>query len=293
MRSITVLATIIMVQGDTTTTYCAALSAFYHKIPVAHVEAGLRTFNKYSPFPEEMNRQMTTRLATMHFAPTETSRQNLFSEGINDEVYVTGNTAIDALFLALKLIDDKNLPLKELDDLPSENIVLITGHRRENFGQGFESICRAIARLAEEFPDHSFIYPVHPNPNVRTTVAAMLGQGQLKNIFLLAPLDYFPFITLMSRSKIILTDSGGVQEEAPSLGKPVLVMRDTTERPEAVHAGTSLLVGTDEEAIYSNARRLLTDENQYRKMANTVNPYGDGHSAERIVNACLQYLDRK
>jgi UDP-N-acetylglucosamine 2-epimerase (non-hydrolysing) len=284
----------VMVQGDTTTTFCAALTAFYHKIPVAHVEAGLRTNNKYSPFPEEINRQLTTRISSLHFAPTELSRQNLIAENIpGEEIFITGNTAIDALFLALGLIDEKKVLLEEIKDLHFDNIVLITGHRRENFGSGFESICSAINRLAKAFPDYQFIYPVHPNPNVRNTVAALLGNNELKNIHLIAPLDYFPFIKLMSMARIILTDSGGIQEEAPSLGKPVLVMRDTTERPEAMQAGTSILVGTNEETIFNEAYKLLTDEVAYQKMATAVNPFGDGKSSERIVNHCLNYFSGK
>jgi UDP-N-acetylglucosamine 2-epimerase (non-hydrolysing) len=281
---------LVMVQGDTTTSFCAALAAFYHKIPVAHVEAGLRTDNKYSPFPEEMNRQMTTRIATLHFAPTPANSENLKKENITDHIYVTGNTAIDALFLTLDLIKNNKVKLEGVDALNFENIVLITGHRRENFGAGFESICRAISRLAKTFDNYQFIYPVHPNPNVRETVGAMLGNNELKNIHLISPLDYFPFVKLMSMSKIIISDSGGVQEEAPSLGKPVLVIRDTTERPEAIEAGTSMLVGTDENRIYNEAYRLLTDSEAYSKMSNATNPYGDGESSERIVSACIKYL---
>jgi UDP-N-acetylglucosamine 2-epimerase (non-hydrolysing) len=282
---------LVIVQGDTTTTFCAALAAFYHKIPVAHVEAGLRTFNRYSPFPEEMNRKMTTSISSLHFAPTELNRKNLLNENIpDDQILVTGNTAIDALFLALDLINNNKVLLKDIESIDYEKIVLITGHRRENFGTGFESICRAISRLAGTFKNYHFIYPVHPNPNVRGTVASMLGNNEFKNIHLIAPVDYFPFVKLMSKAKIIISDSGGIQEEAPSLGKPVLVIRDTTERPEAVLAGTSILVGTNEDRIYEEAYKLLTDDEAYKKMANAINPYGDGKSAGRIVSACIDYL---
>jgi len=267
----------VLLQGDTTTAFSAALAAFYQQIPVAHVEAGLRTFNKHSPFPEEVNRVLTTRLADYHFAPTEQSRQNLLREGVpEDRVFVTGNTVIDALLLAVG----------EVRNRPPENgrrAVLITGHRRENFGRGFASICAAIGELASRFPDADFIYPVHLNPRVREPVHRLLSNR--KNVHLLAPLAYLPFVALMDRADVILTDSGGVQEEAPSLGKPVLVMRDTTERPEAVATGTVRLVGTDAGTIVDNVARLLTDAAAYRAMAGAVNPYGDGHACARILSA--------
>lgn len=265
---------IVMVQGDTTTVLCGALAAFYHHIPVAHVEAGLRTGNMESPWPEEANRVLTTRIAKWHFCPTETNRQNLLKEGIDSaDIYVTGNTVIDALMIAKDKVATAN---------DGKRRVLITGHRRENFGVGFEHICMAIKKLAQEFPDVEFIYPVHLNPNVQIPVHRYLGG--LKNVSLIAPQSYLPFVGLMKNSYLILTDSGGVQEEAPSLGKPVLVMRDTTERPEAVTAGTVRLVGTDSDSIYNEVRLLLGDETEYRKMATAVNPYGDGHAVKRIVD---------
>jgi UDP-N-acetylglucosamine 2-epimerase (non-hydrolysing) len=277
----------VIVQGDTTTVFCAALCAFYHKIPVGHVEAGLRTWNKHSPFPEEINRVLATRLADLHFAPTNTSRDNLLREGVApDRIFVTGNTVIDALYLALERV--KATP-PAIPGLPPEMmtnghpLVLITGHRRESFGDGFRNICHAIAELAQRFPSAEFVYPVHLNPNVQEPVFSLLGN--LPNIYLIDPLGYLPFVALMNRAKIILTDSGGVQEEAPSLGKPVLVMRDTTERPEAVAMGTVRLVGTDSNAIVSNVSTLMTDCASYEQMANAVNPYGDGKACQRIVAA--------
>ena len=285
----------VIVQGDTTTAFCAALCAFYHKIPVGHVEAGLRTWNKHSPFPEEINRVLATRLADLHFAPTNTSRDNLVREGVApDRIFVTGNTVIDALYLALERI--KGTP-PAIPGLPSETmtnghpLVLITGHRRESFGEGFRNICLAIATLAQRFPSVEFVYPVHLNPNVREPVFSLLGN--MPNIHLIDPLGYLPFVALMNRAKIILTDSGGVQEEAPSLGKPVLVMRDTTERPEAVAMGTVKLVGTDVTAIVKNVTTLLSDEAAYSAMANAVNPYGDGNATGRILTACARYWDGK
>jgi UDP-N-acetylglucosamine 2-epimerase (non-hydrolysing) len=277
----------VIVQGDTTTSFCAALSAFYRRIPVGHVEAGLRTWNKYSPFPEEINRVMTSHIADLHFAPTTWSKENLMKEGIPDNrIFVTGNTVIDALHIALKKVR-KNPP--EIPDLPKEllngdnrPIVLITGHRRENFGDGFENICQAISKLSKRFPETSFIYPVHLNPNVRKPVFDILSGHD--NIFLIEPLTYLPFVALMNRSTIVLTDSGGVQEEAPGLGKPVLVMRDTTERPEAIESGTVKLVGTDGNIIVDEVSKLLTDEKSYTAMANAVNPYGDGKTCQRIIN---------
>ena len=290
----------VIVQGDTTTVFCAALCAFYRNIPVSHVEAGLRTFNKRSPFPEEINRVLSTRLADLHFAPTETARQNLLREEVPTEnIFVTGNTVIDALLFAVERVRanppgvDGLADFLQPDSAQKESerppMVLITGHRRENFGDGFENICRAIVRLAERFPDTHFVYPVHLNPNVREPVNRLLGTdlagGGKNNIHLIEPLGYLPFVAMMDRATLVLTDSGGVQEEAPSLGKPVLVMRDTTERPEAVEMGTVKLVGTNVEAIVDNVTTLLTDEKAYATMANAVNPYGDGKATGRILAA--------
>jgi len=276
----------VIVQGDTTTVFCAALCAFYHKIPVGHVEAGLRTWDKHSPFPEEINRVLATRLTDWHFAPTNTSRDNLLREGVApDRIFVTGNTVIDALYLALERIKANPPAIPGLLPETMTNghpLVLITGHRRESFGEGFRKICLAIATLAQRFPSAEFVYPVHLNPNVREPVFGLLDGRP--NIHLIDPLGYLPFVALMNCAKIILTDSGGVQEEAPSFGKPVLVMRDTTERPEAVAMGTVKLVGTDETAIVENVTLLLTNEAFYAAMANAVNPYGDGKACERILD---------
>ena len=282
---------IILVQGDTTTVFAASLTAFYHKIKIGHVEAGLRTWNKFSPYPEEINRVLTTKIADLHFAPTSLSKKNLLKEGVyEDQIFVTGNTVIDALLIAREKIKSKNISIPGLPDkLLKENdnkIILITGHRRENFGEGFDNICQAIANLAKEFKDYNFIYPVHLNPNVRKPVFEILSKRE--NIFLIDPLNYLPFIFLMDKAKIILTDSGGVQEEAPSLGKPVLVMRDTTERPEGVDAGTVKVVGTNKQAIIDATKTLLTNKSEYSKMANAVNPYGDGHSAIMIKDILLK-----
>ncbi|MBN2513666.1 MAG: UDP-N-acetylglucosamine 2-epimerase (non-hydrolyzing) [Sedimentisphaerales bacterium] len=276
---------VVLVQGDTTTVFAGALASYYLKIPVGHVEAGLRTDNKYSPFPEEVNRRLTSVMTDYHFAPTSASKQNLLREGYSEtSIFVTGNTVIDALLWVKKLIDTRTLEdFPELQGLTlTGKSVLITGHRRENFGAGFDSICNAIKTLALKHADVSFVYPVHLNPNVRKPVFERLGA--IENIKLIEPLSYLPFVYLMNQSTIVLTDSGGVQEEAPSLGKPVLVMRDTTERPEAVHAGTAKLVGTQFDMIVQETERLLTDPNAYSKMANAVNPYGDGNAAERIAN---------
>ena len=278
---------IVMVQGDTTTVLAGALSAFYHHIPVAHVEAGLRTWNMESPWPEEANRVLTTRLAKWHFCPTENNKANLLNEGVSEkDIYVTGNTVIDALLMAKEKVK-ANPPV--IDGLPEglmasdKRMVLITGHRRENFGNGFENICMAIRNLAERFPETHFVYPVHLNPNVREPVGRILGEHCEKNVHLIEPQSYLPFVALMNRAYLILTDSGGVQEEAPSLGKPVLVMRDTTERPEAVIAGTVKIVGTARESIEAEAVRLLTDEKEYVKMKRATNPYGDGEAVQRIL----------
>ncbi|OIO59174.1 MAG: UDP-N-acetylglucosamine 2-epimerase (non-hydrolyzing) [Alphaproteobacteria bacterium CG_4_10_14_0_2_um_filter_63_37] len=276
---------VLLVHGDTTTTFAAGLAAYYQRIAVAHVEAGLRTGNRYSPWPEEMNRKLTGSLATFHFAPTSTSRDNLLREAVPaHEVYVTGNTVIDALLDVVAMIEANEGLRADLDGRfafldPAKRTILITGHRRENFGAGFERICAALARLAER-EDVELVYPVHLNPNVQEPVRRLLGARS--NIHLIEPLDYLPFVYLMNRAHLIVTDSGGVQEEAPSLGKPVLVMRDTTERPEAVAAGTVKLVGTDAEVIVRETERLLDDGQAYRAMAYAHNPYGDGKAAQRI-----------
>lgn len=284
---------VVLVQGDTTTVLAGALAAFYHHIPVAHVEAGLRTWNLESPWPEEANRVLTTRLAQWHFCPTENNRQNLLREGVDPaNLYVTGNTVIDALMLAKEKVGKLGasmvekrigLPTGLLSESQRRRLVLITGHRRENFGVGFEQICTAIRNLAGQFPDVDFVYPVHLNPNVREPVNRILGQQCEKNVHLIEPQGYLPFVALMNAAYLILTDSGGVQEEAPSLGKPVLVMRDTTERPEAVSAGTVKIIGTDCMRIQEETARLLLDAREYDKMAGAVNPYGDGHAVKRIL----------
>jgi len=292
----------LLVQGDTTTVFCGALAAFYRQIPVGHVEAGLRTGNLYSPWPEEGNRKLAGALASLHFAPTECSQQNLLLENVDSStVFVTGNTVIDALLYARDLV--KSDPPR-IDDLPDHlqpgadsdrRMVLITGHRRENFGSGMESICRAIARLAEDFPETDFVYPVHLNPMVREPVAAILGpvsgsEASGGNVYLIEPASYLEFVGLMDRSYVILTDSGGVQEEGPSLGKPVLVMRDCTERPEAVEAGTAKLLGTDEGRIVEGVSDLLNSDESYHKMCSSRNPYGDGKSSEEIGIILSQFL---
>ena len=272
----------VLVHGDTTTTFTAALAAFYKKIPVGHVEAGLRTGDKYAPWPEEMNRRLAGAITTWHFAPTDRAGSNLRAEGIEEKnILVTGNTVIDALLTVVERVrgdDDllESLPLPERD----RRLILVTGHRRENFGAGFENICRALAELAGR-EDVEIVYPVHLNPNVLEPVRRILGG--FDNIHLIEPLDYLPFVALMNHADVIVTDSGGVQEEAPSLGKPVLVMRETTERPEAVDAGTVRLVGTDPERIISECARLLDDPEAYRGMSRAHNPYGDGQAADRIV----------
>ena len=285
---------IALVQGDTTTAFCAALASYYHRIPVGHVEAGLRTWDKFSPYPEEINRVLASHIADYHFAPTAWARENLLKEDVPAErIYVTGNTVIDALHIAVEKVRAKTpvipaLP-KELTSSKSEwPIVLITGHRRESFGQGFKNICTAISKLAKRFKEAEFVYPVHLNPNVRKPVFHLLGGYE--NIHLIEPLSYLSFVWLMDKSTVILTDSGGVQEEAPSLGKPVLVMRDTTERPEAVDTGTAKLVGTDRRTIIDNVSTLLTNEKAYNAMANAVNPYGDGKACERIIKVLMENL---
>jgi UDP-N-acetylglucosamine 2-epimerase (non-hydrolysing) len=279
----------VFVHGDTTTTFASSLASFYHGSKVCHIEAGLRTWNKFSPFPEEINRTLTARLTDIHFAPTVRAKENLLKEGVSDkDIFVTGNTVIDALLIGLEELKQTNHEainyLNSILDF-NKDIILITGHRRENFGEGFKEICEAIRVLAEEFPEKQFVYPVHLNPNVLIPVNTFLSD--IDNIFLIEPLDYEPFIWLMSRSKLILTDSGGIQEEAPSLGKPVLVMRDTTERPEAVDAGTVILVGTSSNRIISEAKKLLTNEGDYNAMSKRHNPYGDGSAALKIHEILL------
>ena len=287
---------IVLVHGDTTTSTASALAAFYQQIPVGHVEAGLRTGNIYSPWPEEMNRLITGRIATLHFSPTPLAEQNLLKEGVKTEqIIVTGNTVIDALQMVVaRLENDANLNTTVQDTVKQmgydttrlttgKRMVLITGHRRENFGEGFLNICHAIKNLATAYPDVDFVYPMHLNPNVRKPVLEILGEGA-DNVYLIEPLDYLPFVYMMQHSTLILTDSGGVQEEAPGLGKPVLVMRDTTERPEAVEAGTVLLVGTNREKIEQGVSMLLDDAETYRRMSEAVNPYGDGEACNRIVD---------
>lgn len=283
---------VVLVHGDTTTSMAASLAAFYQQIPVGHVEAGLRTYNMLSPWPEEMNRQVTDRICTYYFAPTEKSRQNLLREYIDDnKIFVTGNTVIDALLMAVDIIDGKAGVKEQLHEELREKgyavgqrpYILVTGHRRENFGDGFLHICRAIKEIAAMHPDMDIVYPVHLNPNVQKPVYELLSG--LENVYLISPLDYLPFIYAMQHSTLLLTDSGGVQEEAPSLGKPVLVMRDTTERPEAVEAGTVKLVGTDAAAIVSNVTELLRNKEMYRQMSETHNPYGDGKACQRIIES--------
>jgi len=276
----------MFVHGDTITSTAAAQAGFYHQIPVAHIEAGLRTGEMYSPFPEEINRRMTAQLATYHFAPTELAKENLLKENITQSVFVTGNTVIDALHWVIKKIKTNKSQYAELENINlEERIILITGHRRENFGKGFLNICLAIKELAEKNRDVKFIYPVHLNPNVLKPVNEILSN--IKNIRLIKPLTYEPFIALMSSSYLILTDSGGIQEEAPGLGKPVLVMRDTTERPEAVNAGTVRLVGTDKITIISYVQELIDSKEKYDSMAQAKNPYGDGRASSKIVKFYL------
>jgi UDP-N-acetylglucosamine 2-epimerase (non-hydrolysing) len=280
---------VVLVHGDTATTFAASLAAYYEQITVGHVEAGLRTHNLYSPWPEEANRRLTGVLAQYHFAPTETSRQNLLNENHPEAtITVTGNTVIDALLMAKAKIDvngqlNENLVSKFPFLIDGRRLILVTGHRRESFGEGFERICEALALTAQRYPDAQILYPMHLNPNVREPVNRILKN--IDNIYLVEPQEYLPFIYLMSRAYIILTDSGGVQEEAPSLGKPVLVMRDTTERPEAVEAGTVKLVGTDIEVITEQLNKLMDDEQAYKQMSFAHNPYGDGKACQRILDA--------
>ena len=296
---------VVLVHGDTTTSTAAALAAFYQQIPVGHVEAGLRTHNIYSPWPEEMNRQITGRIATYNFAPTPLSKQNLLREAINEEsITVTGNTVIDALYWVVDKIKNDAILNAELDVVlkkagydvnrlsGGKKIVLITGHRRENFGDGFINMCTAIKDLTHRYRDVDFVYPMHLNPNVRKPIHEVFGEdlSNLENMFFIEPLEYLSFVYLMEKSTIVLTDSGGIQEEAPGLGKPVLVMRDTTERPEALDAGTVKLVGTNYDMIVTEVSHLLDDEKAYNSMSTAVNPYGDGLSCHRIVNAFSHIL---
>ena len=292
-----ILPDVVLVHGDTTTSTAAALAAFYQQIPVGHVEAGLRTHNIYSPWPEEMNRQITGRIATYHFAPTPLSEQNLLAEGVKDEyIHVTGNTVIDALYMVVDRIkNDKELDA-ELGNLLKQagydinrlvggkKLVLITGHRRENFGDGFINMCKAIKDLTKKYLDVDFVYPMHLNPNVRKPIHEVFGEdlSNLGNMFFIEPLEYLSFVYLMEKSSIVLTDSGGIQEEAPGLGKPVLVMRDTTERPEALEAGTVKLVGTNYDKIVAEVSALLENQEYYERMSKAVNPYGDGLACGRI-----------
>mgnify|MGYP004559653775 FL=1 len=280
---------IVLVHGDTTTTFAGALAAFYNQVAIGHVEAGLRTDNKYSPYPEEMNRQMVDRLSDMYFAPTEISKNNLLKEHINEsKIYITGNTAIDAMSTTV----DNNYTHKELEWIkPGERMILLTAHRRENLGEPMRHIFRAIKRIVDEFDDVKVIYPIHMNPKVRE-VANEVFVGDDK-INLIEPLEVFDFHNFQNKSYIILTDSGGIQEEAPSLGKPVLVLRDTTERPEGISAGTLKLVGTDEDVIYEETKKLLTDSKEYERMSKASNPYGDGHASERIVDAIVKYFSKQ
>ena len=290
---------VVLVHGDTTTSTAAALAAFYQQIPVGHVEAGLRTHNIYSPWPEEMNRQITGRIATYHFAPTPLSKKNLLAEGVKEEhIHVTGNTVIDALYMVVDKIKNDKVLDAELENLLKQagydinrlaggkKLVLITGHRRENFGDGFINMCTAIKDLTKKYPEVDFVYPMHLNPNVRKPIHEVFGEdlSNLGNMFFIEPLEYLSFVYLMEKSTIVLTDSGGIQEEAPGLGKPVLVMRDTTERPEALEAGTVKLVGTNYDKIISEVSVLLDNKTYYDQMSQAVNPYGDGKACQRIVN---------
>ncbi len=280
----------VLVHGDTTTTLATTLAAYYARIPVAHIEAGLRTGDKYAPFPEEINRKITGAVADLHFAPTSASQANLLAEGVPAaSIHVTGNTVIDALLAVVDKLNNSAELQSELADRfrfldAAKKLILVTGHRRENFGEGFQNICHALADVAERHADVEILYPVHLNPNVRQPVNDILAARGLSNVHLIEPVDYLPFVYLMNRSHLIITDSGGVQEEAPSLGKPVLVMRDTTERPEAVAAGTVKLVGTAREAIVRECECLLTDTEAYQAMSRAHNPYGDGQAVGRIVN---------
>lgn len=291
---------VVLVHGDTTTSTAAALAAFYQQIPVGHVEAGLRTYNIYSPFPEEMNRQITSRIAKFHFSPTPLSKENLINEGVDkDNIFITGNTVIDALYFVLDKIKNNNKVEQNLKNninskgynvdriIKGKKVVLITGHRRENFGEGFINICNGIKELVSKYKDVDFVYPMHLNPNVREPIKNVFGDdlNVYENVFFIEPLEYLSFVYLMEKSFVVLTDSGGIQEEAPSLGKPVLVMRDTTERPEALMAGTVKLVGTNSEKIVSEVSKLIDEYDYYNSMSSAINPYGDGLSCKRIIKA--------
>lgn len=278
---------IVLVHGDTSTSFAAALAAFYQQIPVGHVEAGLRTFNRYSPFPEEINRSLTGRIATLHFAPTENNRRNLVNENITEDIYVTGNTVIDAFKTTVKAeYRYRNKDVQSID-LANNRCILMTAHRRENLGAPLVNICHAVKRVVESFPDVEVVYPVHMNPAVKKTAVSILGG--IDKVHLIDPLDVEDMHNLMSRSFLVMTDSGGLQEEAPACGVPVLVLRTETERPEAVEAGTVKVVGVDEETIFRNTKLLLTDCSEYELMAKATNPYGDGHASERIVNAIINW----
>lgn len=299
---------VVFVQGDTTTTLAAAQAAFYLKIPVAHVEAGLRTGNRYSPFPEEINRRLTSVMSDFHFPPTEGAKANLIAEGYDESsIYVTGNTVIDALMAVVRAQEEKDgrpetgdrrqelekyfqekWDIALTDDTDKLKLILVTGHRRESFGGGFKRICKALRILAGNNPDVQIVYPVHLNPNVQEPVYSILGD--VDNIHLISPLDYEPFVFLMSQSNIILTDSGGIQEEAPSLGVPVLVMRDTSERPEGIEAGSARLVGTDIDTIVAETQKLLDNDDEYKRMANVINPYGEGNASKRIVEIISEHF---
>ena len=280
----------VMVQGDTTTTFCAALAAFYSGISVGHVEAGLRTGNKLAPYPEEVNRLLTTRLANLHFAPTEQARENLLCEGISpDDIFLTGNTVVDALqMVAERVTSPPEIPGVNSKQLEGRRLVMVTSHRREAFGEGIAAICDAVAELAHSFPELVFIYMVHLNPNVSVPVRQRL-QG-IHNVLLVSPLEYLPFVWLLKRCTLVLTDSGGIQEEAPTFAKPVLVMRQTTERPEGIRAGVAKLVGTSTNSIVAEANKILTDDDEYEAMSRGGNPYGDGHASERIIDVCERLL---
>lgn len=284
----------VLVQGDTTTTFCAALAAFYNKVPIGHVEAGLRTWNNLAPFPEEINRVLTTHLANYHFSPTQKAKDNLQNEGIPEErIFVTGNTAIDALQIVIKRIREQppkipHFPPELTNGQAHKPLVLITCHRREHFGKQLESICQGIKRTSTLFQDVAFVYSVHKNPNVREPVQKLLGNR--KNVYLIEPLNYLQFVTLMNRATFILTDSGGIQEEAPAIGKPVLVLRETTERPEAIEAGSAKLIGTNYNSIVESVSELLTSPHKNTAMRQVANPYGDGHACERIVKVIEEII---
>lgn len=286
---------LVLVHGDTTTTMTATLAAYYARVPIGHVEAGLRTGNKYAPFPEEINRKVTGAIADLHFAPTRAAKENLLREGIPEgSIVVTGNTVIDALLSVVDRLKRDPALAKRMETEfpfldPSKKLILVTGHRRENFGEGFENICRALAGIASLRPGAEILYPVHLNPNVQEPVRRILGDGRRGNVHLIRPVDYLPFVYLMSRCHLIVTDSGGIQEEAPSLGKPVLVLREVTERPEAIAAGTVRLVGTDREKIVAETLRLLDDPEAYRSMSTANNPYGDGKAAGRIADFLVSW----